>query len=272
MTAEPTDARPPAAWDAPLGPRMPALRKGVAILQLLASHPHPVSAGAIARHFAIPRSSTYQLLQVLVDEGLVVHIPDAQGYKLGVGVFELGSAYLRHEPLEHLARPILLRLVRQLGLTVHLGVLSGHESLYLLKEEPRRPTKLVTEVGVRLPAHLTATGRAILCLLPKHQVAALYSEPRAWASWAGRGPQTLRQLRSELAVDRTRGYALEDGHITDGVTCIAAAALDHNSMPTASFSVSFRSGSVPPATIPVIGQKVVEAASRLSARLGGART
>ena len=46
-------------------PRMPALRHGVAVLRFLASKPGPVGAVAIARSLGLPRSSTYQILQVL---------------------------------------------------------------------------------------------------------------------------------------------------------------------------------------------------------------
>jgi DNA-binding IclR family transcriptional regulator len=261
------------AWESPhssgLGPRMPALRHGVAILRYLASKPSPVPASAISRRLSLPRSSTYQLLQVLIDEGLVVHIPDAQGYKLAIGIFELGASYLRHQPLEHLARPILIKLGRRLKSTVHLGVLYGHESLYLLKEQPSQPQKLVTEVGVRLPAHLTATGRAIMALLPDHQLSAIFSTHDRFVDRTGHGPQTLRELKSVLALDRTRGWSLEDGDTTANVSCIAAAAVDHNRMPVASFSVAFLSSTVSPAARERYGESVQLAAAELTRRLGG---
>ena len=94
-----------------------------------------------------------------------MHFPDRRTYGLGWHAFEVGSAYLRHEPLEMLARPVLGRLVAQVAETAHLGVLHGAETLYLLKEQPavtRIPVTLVTDVGVRLPAQLTASGRSIL--------------------------------------------------------------------------------------------------------------
>jgi DNA-binding IclR family transcriptional regulator len=55
-------------------------------------------------------------------------------------------------------------LVARVGETAHLGVLHGAETLYLLKEQPPVapiPVTLVIDVGVRLPAHLTASGRSI---------------------------------------------------------------------------------------------------------------
>ena len=96
-------------------------------------------AAALARELGLPRSSTYHLLAVLERTGFVVHLPeDAARTGSGVAVFELGSAYLRHDPLERLARPLLVRLVDRVGATAHLGVLHGAETLYLLKEQPAR--------------------------------------------------------------------------------------------------------------------------------------
>ena len=74
------------------GPRMPAVRNAVGVLHRLASSTRPLPAGALARALDIPRSSIYQLLQVLIDEGLVVHVPETRAYTLSVGVFELQLA------------------------------------------------------------------------------------------------------------------------------------------------------------------------------------
>ena len=68
----------------------------------------------------------------------------------------------------------LAALVDRTGESAHLAVMTGRDVLYIVEERaPRRPA-LVTDVGVRLPAHLTATGRAMLAALPREQVRALY--------------------------------------------------------------------------------------------------
>jgi DNA-binding IclR family transcriptional regulator len=133
---------------------VPALRRGLAVLRLLASHAGPMTATAVAGELGLPRSTTYHLLAELAAAGFVTHLPEDRRYGLGVAAFELGSAYLRHDPLERLARPLLRRLVARVGRTAHLGVLHGAETLYLVREQPTRPHTLVTDVGVRLPAQL----------------------------------------------------------------------------------------------------------------------
>lgn len=221
----------------------PAAGRTLDVLLYLAGKSGPVSGAAIARDLKIPRSSTYHLLDVLIARGFVVHFPDQRTYGLGMAAFEIGSAYLRHEPLEMLARPVLARLVARVGETAHLGVLHGAETLYLLKEQPavsRIPVTLVTDVGVRLPAQLTASGRSILAHLPAAQVRALFPSARGFVDRTGRGPATLPELRRLLAAEKSRGWAEEVGQVTAGLQSVAACAFDHSGRPAAAISVTWR--------------------------------
>lgn len=221
----------------------PAVGRALDVLLYLAGKSGPVSGAAMARDLRIPRSSTYHLLDVLIERGFIVHFPDERTYGLGMAAFEIGSAYLRHEPLELLARPVLRRLVAQVGETAHLGVLHGPESLYLLKEQPavaRIPVTLVTDVGVRLPAHLTANGRSILAHLPAAQVRALFPSARGFVDRTGRGPANLPQLRRVLEAERRQRWAEEVGFVTEGLQSVAACAFDHSGRPGAAISVTWR--------------------------------
>ncbi|MEV0698144.1 IclR family transcriptional regulator [Saccharopolyspora sp. NPDC050389] len=254
---------------------VPALRRGLAILRVLAGRAGPVSAGVIARDLDLPRSTTYHLLAELVAAGFVTHLPEERRYGLGMAAFELGSAYLRHDPLERLAGPLLRRLVDQVGCTAHLGVLQGGESLYLIKERPSQPQTLVTDVGVRLPAQLTASGRAMLAHLPAAQVRALLPSSERFVLRTDRGPRNLPELRGLLAVERRRGWAVEDGFVTAGFASVASAVFDHGARPIAAISVTFRHfcdtpGGEPCAeTWPDLAAQVHQTATELTTRISG---
>ena len=221
------------------GHAAPALHRGLAVLKLLATRASPVSAGAIARELGLPRSSTYELLTELAAAGFAVHLPTERRWGLGLVAFEIGTAYLRGEPLERAVRPVLARLCGSTGATAHLGVLHGAQTLYLAKDKAagRGPT-LVTEVGVRLPAALTATGLSILAQLPPEQVRALFPDRAAFVVRTGRGPATLPALRRDLATVRRRGWAVEDGRVSAGTASVAAPVFDHNRVPIAAVGVT----------------------------------
>ena len=252
---------------------VPALRSGLAVLRLLAGHAGPVSAAAIARDLDLPRSTTYHLLNELTTAGFVAHLQAERRYGLGIAAFELGSAYLRHDPLERLAGPLLRKLVDRVGHTAHLGVLHGNESLYLIKERPTRPETLVTDVGVRLPAHLTASGRAMLRHLPAAHVRALFPSSASFVRRTTRGPDSLAALRRTLATERRLGWSLEDGHVTAGFASVAAPVFDHGARPLAAISVTLRhhcpENTPCRETFPTLATEVTAAATELTTRIGG---
>lgn len=248
-------------------PQVPAARRALAVLRLLAAAPGPLPASSIARALELPRSSTYHLLTAMSQDGFVTYIPEERRWGLGVAAFETGSAYLRHEPLERLARPLLRRLVDQVGEIAQLGILHGAETLYLLKEQPPRPVTLVTDVGVRMPAHLTASGLSLLAHLPPAQVRALF--PGRFVNRTGKGPTSLRELRRTLTDGARRGWSMEDGHITEGFASIAACAFDHTGHPTAAITVTFRRQDHPPETWPTLAAQIRTSAASLTTRLTG---
>jgi DNA-binding IclR family transcriptional regulator len=251
---------------------VPALRRGLAVLRLLAGRAGPVTADSVARELGLPRSTTYHLLAELAAAGFVTHLPEERRYGLGLATFELGSAYLRHDPLERLARPVLRALITRTGHTAHLGVLHGSETLYLLREQPPHPhATVVTDVGVRLPAQLPASGRAMLGLLPAAQVRALF--PGSFVSRTDRGPAHLPALRRLLALERRRGWSVEDGYVTARFASVAAPVLDHGGRPIAAISTTFRHecASECGETWPDLAAETRRAAAELTSRIGGLR-
>nr|WP_225911240.1 IclR family transcriptional regulator [Dermacoccus sp. Tok2021] len=219
----------------------PAAAQVIALLQLLAGRPSPQPAATLARELGLPRSTTYRLLGVLKDAGFVTHSEETRRWGLGIAAYELGSAYSRQQPLQRMARAVMTRLAESTGQAAHLGVLHGSDVLYVIEERPLGISPLVTDVGVRLPANVTASGMAMLAHLPAAQVRALFpsgAELVQRNSGADQ-PETVAGLRSELAQVRQRGYAREVGRVTPGFQTVAAASLDLNGLPAASLAVTW---------------------------------
>ncbi|KHL17036.1 DNA-binding IclR family transcriptional regulator [Mumia flava] len=202
---------------------VPAATATLRVLRFLSTQPVPVAASRIAAEIGLARSTTYHLLDAMAEQDFVVHYPDERTWGLGVGAWEVGVAFAAQEPLARLARLPLARLVDRVGRSAHLVMLQGADVLYVIEERARGRPPLVTDVGVRLPAHLTASGRAILATLPRAQVRALYPSAAAFVSRTGRGPAAPSELREVLTATRTRGYAEEDGEVTDGFASAAVA-------------------------------------------------
>lgn len=248
---------------------VPAAARTLELLRLLASR-GPSTASSLASQSGMPRSTAYHLLAVMRDGGFVIHLPAERRWALGPTAFEVGAGYLRHDPLERAARPLLADLADRCQETAHLAVLHGAEVVYLLKEAPRRrpamPT-LVTDIGVRLPATITASGRSLLAALPAAQVRALLPGPRSFVLRTEHGPVSLSALRRVLAAESQRGWASEDGEVVEGYASVACAAVDRAGTPLASVSVTFRREDHHDWS--ALAAEVVDAARRLSRAMSG---
>jgi DNA-binding IclR family transcriptional regulator len=217
---------------------VPAATQTLQILDYLSRQAGPVGAASIVRDLALPRSTVYHLLATLAENHFVTHVPEDRRWALGVAAHELGTGYVRQAPLARLARVPLAELVDRTGHTAHLAVLHAGEVVYVVEERaPGRPP-LVTDVGVRLPAHLTASGRAMLAALPAAQLRALYPDAAALGTRTGAGPRSLAALRVLLAEVRRHGHAVEDGEVSVGFASLAAAVFDHAAHPIAAVALT----------------------------------
>lgn len=254
-------------------PVIPAARSTLAVLRYLASRSGPVRASTLARDLGLPRSSVYQLVAVMMDEGFLVHYPEDHTYALSGLVAEIGSASRASERLGRLARPLMEHLVSQTTVPVvaHLAVLGGADVIYSARVQGFRAPTTVSTIGVRLPAHLTATGRAMLARLPASQVRALYPSRERLTRRHDAGPVTLAQLDRILEETRSRGWATEHGDITPEYASVGASAVDHNGYPVAAIGLTFRVTAVEGQAWTELGAVTVRAAEALTARLTGHR-
>jgi DNA-binding IclR family transcriptional regulator len=247
---------------------VPTAHHTLRVLSHLAQQRGPVTAASIATALGLPRSSVYRLLTAMETHGYAIRFPEIRRWGVGVAAFELSAGFARQAPLARLGRPLLANLVDRLGESAHLAALVGSDVIYLVEERaPRRPA-LVTDVGVRLPAHRMASGRALLATLPKSQLRALYRDAPAAAGRDGE-PFRYSQLSRTLDEVRAAGFAAEDGDVTSGLASVAVAVRDHTGWPAAGITVTFARDRFPPGEWPALAETVAECAAELGRRIRG---
>ncbi len=215
--------------------KVPAATHTLAILRLLMTTDAPISATRIATQLRLPRSTTYQLLKVMVDAGFVMHLKSHRTYGLGAAAYSLAQAYSTQQPLVRASTRHAQALAKLAGGSAHVSRLSsGMEVLYVLEERSATAVSLITDVGVRLAAERTASGRAMLAALPDAELKA-----RVDAAGMGRQWQKIHTMVQQV---RLRGWAEETEEVSVGQSSIAAAVLDHTGRPAAALAVTFTPG------------------------------
>ena len=221
--------------------KVPAAESTLAVLTFLAGQSRPVAASRIAATLNIPRSTTYDLLGVLVAAGFVIRYDAERAYGLGPAAYELSFAYQRQAPLAIVGGKVARKVVDQLGETCHIAVLQGRDVLYVVEQRATGRPSLVTDVGVRLPAHLTASGRALLGALPTAQLRALYAGVSTLERMSAEGSLEYSPSRvmAEAAETARRGFAVEDGEVTTGLRSHAVPVVNRAGWPIAAVATTF---------------------------------
>jgi DNA-binding IclR family transcriptional regulator len=201
---------------------VPSVARAAAILDLLGEHGGAVSSNEIARQLHIPKSTTANICLELESLGFLVR-RDA-GYRLGRKLVELGGQYLSgidalREYYDLCASlPILSRE------SSRIAILDGTDVLYLGKYEGRQQIRLTANIGDRFPAICTATGKALMALLPQGEAEERYREnPSAFVKLTEKSITSVAGLSKDLTGIRERGYAIDNEETTPGVICFAIA-------------------------------------------------
>lgn len=136
------------------------LDRGLRVLEVLAAHPHGLTATELAAEVGANRTVVYRLASTLEQHGLARR--DAAGrLYLGLAVLDLVRGL--QPVLREIATPVLRALADELGATAHLTVADGGEALAVAVVEPSwTDFHVAYRVGARHPLDQGAAGRAIL--------------------------------------------------------------------------------------------------------------
>lgn len=203
----------------PAGERVKSADRALTVLDYVGEH-HSVTFGQILTDLDLPRSSAHGLLRTLVAGGWLEIDALSRCYTLGLRTWQLGQRYLGHRDLAQLAKPYMDELALKLGETVQLARLDGIENVYIAISEGPRPMRLASSVGMRLHAHGTGIGKALLSQLDAVEVRRRLSGV-VLPSFTDRTVTDLDELTGLIDQARANGFALDDGEYLVGCRCVA---------------------------------------------------
>jgi len=204
------------------GSLAPAVTRAAAILDALAESPAvPSGPSELARRLGLPKSSIANILTALADAGLVRRM--GSGFTLGRKLAELGGAYLAAIDLVQEFYDASRELRRASDETVQLAVLDNLEMTYLARHDGRQQVRLTSGIGRRLPATVTATGKAALASLDDRELDRRLAMVTRLPLLTPNSIGTVDALRADIARVRERGHAIDDEETVEGVICLGVA-------------------------------------------------
>lgn len=200
-------------------PTVKSADRALAVVEFVAGK-GSASFTEILEGLRLPRSSAHGLLNTLCSAGWLDHNAANRQYSLGLRAWQVGQMYTGHQTLANVAKPVMDQLSSSLGETVQLALLDGVENVYIAISQASSGMRLGSSVGMRLLAHATGIGKALLSMLEPEDAQRRLSSvalPRLTAKTV----TDAKALAGLVADAKANGYALDDEEYLDGCRCVA---------------------------------------------------
>ena len=213
-----------------------SVRNAARVLRAFSRAGQELGITELSRQLGLGKSTVHRLVSTLTAERLLERGSTPGRYRLGLVLYELGSNVTEHVDLHQAALPVLTTLRHETGEMVHVAVLDGLEVVYVERLESLNLLPIFRQVGHRLPAYWTSSGKILLAALPPDELARRLADwkPTAGTRWT---ITDKTRLLAELAAVAERGWAQnnEEGHL--GIVSVGAPVRGRDGRVMASVSV-----------------------------------
>ena len=218
----------------------------------------------LAGRLELPPSTVHGIVRTLVAQGMVVQEHGFGRYQLGPAVLRLGNVYLDTLELRSKAIPWAEDLARRTGCAVRTGVLLL-DDVVIIHHEPRPDgSRQMPEVGIVIPAHASALGKAILAFDDEAASRILAAAPLR--SMTGETITSPIDLKQQLADIGSTGLTREQEEAVLGECAIAGPVFDVSGAPVGAIGLVVPSANWP--VDPATSDAVRDAARSISKELG----
>lgn len=240
---------------------VPALEKGLDVLELLARMPEPMSPSAIALALGRSLGELYRILQCLEGRRYLERDPDSDRFRLSMKLFELAHDRPATKSLSAAAVPVMEQLAVTTLQSCHLAVLDGQSIVIVAQATAPTTMHYAVRLGARFPAWETSSGFLLMALAPE---GAATTE----AVLAAQKVFDRRAIAERCAAIRTAGGEIRASSVVDGVTNLTRPVLDHGGNTVAALTIPYLPQLHLPVGAELADQKLQEAALTISAALG----
>jgi len=245
-----------------------SLERASEILSCFTLYEPEKSLKQLSEETGLPKSTVFRLLDTMERIKWVRRDPRVGTYRVGFGIFELGTRAIRGNDFYQVSLFHLEKLVKLTEQSAHLVIQDQGEVLYLNKVEA--PGSLIaqpSQIGLRFPMHCTAVGKVLLSFM---------EEKYARAIIAAKGLKKMTRytivevddLLREAQSIRQKGYAIDNEEIQLGLRCVAAPIKDFSGKVIAAISVSGLVSNLSDHNLPYIIEQVIHTAGNISSDLG----
>ncbi len=192
------------------------------LMELFARLKKPLSVREIVDECGWPRSSVFNMVSTMMDDGYLYQPLARGGYYPTNKWMELARAFGDAQPMPPSVHELLVSLAKQTGETLFLATAEGGNIVFEDVVESSADIRFIANIGQRLPIHVTAAGRAILAqYTDKERATAL--QRIDYQRYEKDTFMTAAAVETAVAAGVQQGWHINMGVYAPGVAGIAVA-------------------------------------------------
>ena len=197
---------------------VPALEKGLDIVETLAAAAVPQSLAELADALDRSSSELFRMLNCLERRGYVKRDGVSGKYALTLKLYTLAHAHSAMEKLLRAATGPMQALTEKVRESCHLTVLEDEKLVVLAQQESPERVRLSIEIGAAFDPVRTASGRLLLAQLPPSEAALLLGMSKAGRDLSAKDRAELNVALTDI---RRRGISTAESETIEGVRDVA---------------------------------------------------
>jgi DNA-binding IclR family transcriptional regulator len=239
--------------------QVPALQRGLALLEYLAAEPAGATLSELGAALELSPTSVFRLAGALDELGYLHRDEKTRRFAVTQKLLLLGQPHSGTRSLVECSLEPMRRVLAATGETTQLCCHTGADCVVIEQLPALHPFKYIVDLGSRPPAHCCAPGKAMLAFLPDDELAAVLPQIR-FERHTAHTITSRRALLVELERIRACGYGLDRGEHFDGIHCIAAPLLDRHGHAIAAITIAGPATRIPKSRFEEYGHLIIAAA------------
>ncbi len=198
--------------------RVPALEKGLDVLECLAVQGVPMTQSQLARQLERGPSEIFRTLMTLERRGYIQREGESGAYSLTLRLYEISHTHSPYEQLLRAAAHPMRELVTEIRESCHMSVINNGSLLVLAQEESAALVRMSIAIGGTFPVLHTASGRLLMAHLTPDLLAEILENNSEYNRWT---PAQKAALSDRLTKIKKRGYEYVYDETNSGVHDLA---------------------------------------------------
>lgn len=243
-----------------------SLERGITTLLFLSKR-RTAGVTEVAKELDVNKSTAFRILETLASFNMVVQDQATAKYKLGPGILRLSDQLVKGLNIISVAKPLMIRLVNETGESSHLCMLSNDSAVVIEQIMTDSRLTVSAKIGNTEPVYCSSVGKCLIAFCDREKRESIISNIEL-VPFTKNTITDREKLLFELDLIVERGYAVDDGEMSEDIICIAAPVYNHEGRVLYSIGISGPKSRIKGNGIRILAEKIIYTAGKISEQLG----